>query len=244
MCTTYSRISENLYHFIKRQLQMLASIIMITSLFSGVAFATTAQVGEWSITGLTPGVARIVGNTKFSSDANKIAIENSVNAAAALDGYSDAHLGAWQGKTIHSSLQTISEYNKAGYWLLEYNGLILFCFMVFFAATDALLTISGKSQTKNRSMTSILYGARILAVMLSCALIVAGYFHVMDSINCSQCSVEVSHRIPLLLWSPMLGILLISLIAFYTSETYRKKHDNGSNIGYASPTPRSVCSDG
>ena len=81
---------DNLYHFIKRQLQMLASIIMITSLFSGVALAATAQVGEWSITGLTPGVARIVGNTKFSSDANKAAIEKSVNAAAALDGYSSA----------------------------------------------------------------------------------------------------------------------------------------------------------
>ncbi|MBN6739991.1 hypothetical protein JKG47_05465 [Acidithiobacillus sp. MC6.1] len=228
MFITYSHIPDNVYHFIKRQLQMLAPILII-SLFSGVALATTVQVGGWSITGLTPGVAQIIGNTKVSSDASAVTIEKSVNAAAALDGYSDAHLGAWEGKTIHSSLQTISEYNKAGYRLLEYNGLILLCFVVFFAATGALLTMSRKRHTKNRSMIFILHSARILAVAVSCALIVLGYFYVIGSINYSHCSAEVSHRIPLLLWSPMLGIVLISLIAFYTSETYRKKHDGGSN---------------
>ncbi|MHB1266240.1 MAG: hypothetical protein ACYCY2_01410 [Acidithiobacillus ferriphilus] len=230
MFITYSHISDHVYHFIKRRFQMLASILII-SLFSGVALASTAQVGGWSITGLTPGVAQIIGNTKFSSDANAATVENSVNAAAVLDGYSDAHLGAWEGKTIHSSLQTISEYNQAGYRLLEYNGLILLCFMAFFATTGALLTISGKRHTEKRTMTFILRSARILAVAVSCALIVLGYFYVIDSINYSHCSAEVSRRIPLLLWSPMLGILLISLIAFYTSETYRNKHDSGSNSG-------------
>ncbi|WP_143217880.1 hypothetical protein [Acidithiobacillus ferrivorans] len=247
MFITYSHMSGNVYHFIKRHFQILASILII-SLFSGVALATTAQVGGWSITGLTPGVAQMVGNTKVSSDANAATVENSVNAAAVLDGYSDAHLGAWEGKTIHSSLQTISEYNQAGYRLLEYNGLILLCFMAFFAATGALLTISGKRRTEKRTMTFILRSTRILAVAVSCALIVLGYFYVIDSINCSHCSAEVSRRIPLLLWSPMLGIVLISLIAFYTSETYRKKHDGGSNKApgisgsakpnrYTSPTP-------
>ena len=200
---------------------MLASI-MIVSLFSGVALATTVQVGGWSITGLTPEVAQMVGNTRFLSDANAVTIENSVNAAAALDGYSDAHLGAWEGKTIHSSLQTLAEYNKAGYRLLEYNGLILLCFIAFFAATGALLTMSDKSHSKHRTMTFILRSTRILAVAVSCVLIVAGSFYVIDSINYSHSSAEVRHRIPLLLWSPMLGILLISSIAFYTSETYRK----------------------
>jgi hypothetical protein len=230
MFITYSHIPDNVYHFIKRQLQMLAPILII-SLFSGVALATTVQVGGWSITGLTPGVAQIIGNTKFASDANAATVENSVNAAAVLDGYSDAHLGAWEGKTIHSSLQTISEYNKAGYRLLEYNGLILLCFVVFFAATGALLTMSRKRHTKNRSMIFILHTARILAVAVLCALILLGYFYVIGSINYSHCSAEVSRRIPLLLWSPMLGIMLISLIAFYTSETYRSKHDSGSNSG-------------
>lgn len=229
-------MSGNVYHFIKRHFQMLASILII-SLFSGVALATTAQVGGWSITGLTPGVAQIIGNTKFSSDANAVTVEKSVNAAAALDGYSDAHLGAWEGKTIHSSLQTISEYNKAGYRLLEYNGLILLCFVVFFAATGALLTMSRKRHTKNRSMIFILHSARILAVAVSCALIVLGYFYVIDSINYSHCSVEVRHRMPLLLWSPMLGILLISLIAFYTSKTHRKKYHNSNNDSEYQPSP-------
>ncbi|MBU2764891.1 hypothetical protein HAP94_01455 [Acidithiobacillus ferrivorans] len=230
MFITYSDLPDNIHHFIKRHFQMLASI-MVISLFSGVALATTAQVGGWSITGLTPKVAQMVGNTRFSSDANVATIENSVNAAAAQDGYSDAHLGAWEGKTIHSSLQTISEYNKAGYRLLEYNGLILLCFIAFFATTGALLTMSGNSHTNKRTMTFIPRSTRILAVVVSWALIVVGYFFVIDSINYSHCSVEVSHRIPLLLWSPMLGIVLISLIAFYTSETYRKKPDSGSNSG-------------
>ncbi|MHB1280108.1 MAG: hypothetical protein ACYCYL_02590 [Acidithiobacillus sp.] len=236
MFITYSHISDNVYHFIKRHFQMLASI-MIISLFSGVALATTAQVGGWSITGLTPGVAQMVGNTKFSSDANAATVEKSVNAAAALDGYSDAHLGAWEGKTIHSSLQTISEYNQAGYRLLEYNGLILLCFIAFFATSGALLTMFSQKSQKNQTMTFILRSTRISAVAVSCALIVVGYFILWTYIDYSHCSVEVSHRIPLLLWSPMLGIVLISLIAFYTSKTHREKYHNSNNDGEYQPSP-------
>ncbi|WP_163097419.1 hypothetical protein GL267_009225 [Acidithiobacillus ferrianus] len=230
MFITYSRITDHLRHFVKRQFHIVASI-MIISLFSEVALATTAHVGEWSITGLTPKVAQMVDSTKLSSDANKATVEKYVNSAAALDGYSDAHLNIGVGQTMHSSLQSISEYNKAGYRLLEYNGLILLSFIAFFAVTGALLTILGKHQTKNRAIIFILRSTRILAAAVSYVLIVVGYFHAIDSINCSQCSAEVSRRLPLLLWSPMLGILLISLIAFYTSMTYREMHNHSSDGG-------------
>lgn len=228
MFITYSRIPDHFRHFVKHQLHLVASIIIIST-FSEVALATTAHVGEWLITGLTPKVAQMVDDTKLSSDANKATVEKYVNSAAALDGYSDAHLNIGEGQTIHSSLQAISEYNKAGYRLLEYNGLILLSFIAFFAVTGALLTILGKHQTRNRVIILILRSIRILAVAVSYVLIVVGYFHAIDSINCSHCSAEVSRRLPLLLWSPMLGILLTSLIAFYTSMTYREMHDHSSN---------------
>ena len=231
MFITYPRIPDHLRHFVKRQFHIVV-YIMIISLFPEVALAVTAHVGEWSITGLTPKVAQMVDSTKLSSGANEVTVEKYVNSAAALDGYSDAHLNiVGEGQTIHSSLQTISEYNKAGYRLLEYNGLILLSFIVFFAVTGALLTILGKHQANNRAMIFILRSTRISAVAISYVLIVVGYFHARNSIDCSQCSAEVSRRLPLLLWSPMLGILLISLIAFYTSITYRKMHDHSSNDG-------------
>lgn len=178
----------------------------------GVAFASTAHLGGWSITGLTMNVATVVNDKHLANTLPEAKVREYVNNAAELVGYTDAHLKRLNGKLLHSSLETIQQYNRNGRLLVLKTISIMVSFFVLSYMASFSERIFWPSPTNGRSRLRFRRRVSIVLASVSSILILIVYFHQANRIEWAGCTAEVSRRAPFLLWAPLTGILLVLLI--------------------------------
>lgn len=177
-----------------------------------VAFAATAHLGGWSITGLTVNVATVVNDKHLANTLPESKVREYVNNAAELVGYTDAHLKRLNGKFLHSSLETIRQYDRNGRLLVMKTISIMVSFFVLSVIASFFERIFWPSPINGRSRFMFRRRVAIAIASVSSILIVIVYFYQANMIEWANCTAEVDRRAPFLLWAPLTGLLLVLLI--------------------------------
>lgn len=174
--------------------------------------ARVARIDGWQVSGLTPNVVRIVAAQKPARTAEFADLVHELNAAAIQRGYTDAHVSRLAGRDAHSSLATIAEDDRAGLWLLQYNGLvaagvIVVSLVVEFALRPTRAAGSGK---RTAGFVRLL---RVVPMVLGAIMVIAGYLHAVNSVHWARASAEVRKRQPFLAGSSVVALALMGVIA-------------------------------
>lgn len=201
------------YPLLMTAVRACAALVLFGVCFApSVAFAATAHLGGWSITGLTVNVATVVNDKHLANALPESKVREYVNNAAELVGYTDAHLKRLNGKIFHSSLETIRQYDQNGRLLVLKTISVLVSFFVLSYMTSFSERIFWPSPINGRSRFTFRRRMAIAIASVSSILIVIVYFYQANMIEWADCTAEVSRRAPFLLWAPLTGLLLVLLI--------------------------------
>ena len=187
-------------------------VLVLSGVLAPNAPAGVVRVGAWQVSGITPNVARIVASQGPVRNGGFAELVHELNAAAIQRGYTDAHVRRIAAKNAHSSLETIAADDRAGRWLLQYNGLVAAGVIVASVVVEYGLGLAQTAASGIRT-AGIARVSRVVPVVIGALMVIAGYLHALNSVHWAGASAEVRERQPFLAGSSVVALVLMAVIA-------------------------------